>query len=353
MSHLFRRHARILMIASVSAMGLVACSSENKQGAGATTPVTTPGATQPPPPSPPTAAVTAPKLAPPPVNADKPMDYPGVHNVVAYADGLYSGSLPEGDAGFESLKQLGIKTVISVDGAQPDVDAATSRGMRYVHLPIGYNGMSEARSLELARAVKDLPGPVFIHCHHGKHRSAGATGAAAVRLNLATREQMLERMKVSGTAKNYVGLFACVQNASPASEGQLLAASNEFPSHWKTSGLVQTMVDVDEAFDHLKLIEKAGWVAPKDHPDLVPAAEAGRLADHFRTLIDDADVKSKPAEFATWLKRDYETVSGLEEALLAFKPDDAATAATTKSDLSARFKKVADSCKECHVKYRD
>lgn len=349
MSHLFRYHARIVVIASVSALGLVACSSENKQGAGAATPVTPPSATQPPPPA---AAAAAPKLAPPAVNADKPMDYPGVHNVVAYTDGLYSGSLPEGDAGFDSLQQMGIKTVISVDGALPEVEAATSRGMRYVHLPIGYNGMSEARSLELARAVKDLPGPVFIHCHHGKHRSAGATGAAAVRLNLATREQMLERMRVSGTAKNYVGLFACVQNASPASELQLLAASNEFPSHWKTSGLVQTMVDVDEAFEHLKLIEKAGWAAPKDHPDLVPAAEAGMLADHFRTLIDDADVKSKPAEFSTWLKRDYDTVSGLEEALIAFKPGEA-TAATAKADLSARFKKVADSCKECHVKYRD
>ena len=31
----------------------------------------------------------------------------------------------------------------------------------------------------------------------------------------------------------------------------------------------------------------------------------------------------------------------------------AATADKAKADLSARFKKVTDSCKECHVKYRD
>ena len=29
------------------------------------------------------------------------------------------------------------------------------------------------------------------------------------------------------------------------------------------------MVEMDEVFDRLKLVEKAGWKPPKDHPDLV------------------------------------------------------------------------------------
>lgn len=297
-------------------------------------------------------------VSPPALSATEPVDMPGIHNVVAYADGLYSGSAPEGAAGFESLRAMGIRTIISVDGAQPDVEAAGAKGMRYVHLPIGYDGISEQRTLELARAVRDLPGPIFVHCHHGKHRSAGAAGAVAVTLNLASREAMLERMKVSGTAPNYVGLFACVQNAAPASEAELLLASNEFPSHYKTSGLVQSMVEIDETFEHLKSIENAGWTAPPDHPDLVPAAEAGRLADLLRALMDDPDVKSHPQEFVDWLDRDYKESTRLEESLLMFKPLLAADKENEdgqrqRKALSAQFKIIAASCKECHAKYRD
>lgn len=48
---------------------------------------------------------------------------------------VISGGLPEGNAAFEELKSLGIKTVISVDGAKPDVARAEKYGLRYVHLP--------------------------------------------------------------------------------------------------------------------------------------------------------------------------------------------------------------------------
>ena len=39
-------------------------------------------------------------------------DLPGLHNVVAFHDGFWSGSVPEGDAGFASLKALGVRTII-------------------------------------------------------------------------------------------------------------------------------------------------------------------------------------------------------------------------------------------------
>ncbi len=31
-----------------------------------------------------------------------------------------------------------------------------------------------------AKAVRDLPGKIYIHCHHGKHRSAAAAATACV-----------------------------------------------------------------------------------------------------------------------------------------------------------------------------
>jgi len=39
----------------------------------------------------------------------KPIDLPGLHNVIHVSDQLFSGGVPEENAGFESLKKLGVK----------------------------------------------------------------------------------------------------------------------------------------------------------------------------------------------------------------------------------------------------
>jgi protein tyrosine phosphatase (PTP) superfamily phosphohydrolase (DUF442 family) len=282
-------------------------------------------------------------IAPPPRAATQPSNYAGLHNVVAYGDTLYSGAVPEGAEGFETLRDMGVKTIISVDGATPEVELAKKYGLRYVHLPIGYNGMTDERKLEIARAVQDLPGPVYIHCHHGKHRSAAAAGAAAVSLGMLTREQALAEMKVSGTAANYTGLWACVQEASPVSKQRLATVSNAFPETTKIGDFAEMMVHVDETFDHLKAVEKAGWKVPADHPDLVPAAEAGKLADLFRNA-PQPKAKAQTEEFGAWMRIAADRVATVEKSLLS---------TATSQQLSDELKLVAQSCTQCHAKYRD
>ncbi|MDZ4772551.1 MAG: cytochrome c [Planctomycetota bacterium] len=284
-------------------------------------------------------------ITPPALDATKAADFDGVHNVVAFHDGFYSGSVPEGDEGFETLRRMGIRTVISVDGAEPEVDRASAYGMRYVHLPISYNGISEERTLEIARAVRDLPHPVYIHCHHGKHRSAGAAGAAAVTLGYSTPEAATSRMKVSGTAPNYTGLYQCVSVAKVTDAAVLDRADNSFPSVTKTPGFVQAMVHVDEEFDHLKAIEKAGWKVPQDHPDLVPVAVAGRLENLFRDLGQDKTILSKPADFHDMMNASHASAKVIESELS--KPSPSADI------LAKEFKALTQDCKQCHTKYRD
>ena len=285
-----------------------------------------------------------PPLAPPSLEALKPADYPGLHNVVAYADGLYTGAVPEGAEGFESLARMGIKTVISVDGARPDVELARRYGLRYVHLPHGYDGIDEYRRLQLARAVHDLPHPIYFHCHHGKHRSAAALGSTCVTLGLLGKEQANARMHVSGIAAQYKGLFAAVNDAKAVDPAALQGVDGSFPEIAEVADIVEAMVAIDEANDHLALIEKAGWATPKDHPDLVPAAEAGRMADHFRNggaKLTAAEQK----ELVAWMQKSYEQVAGLETALVDGKE--------TKEQLSARYKAIAQNCKDCHAKWRN
>jgi protein tyrosine phosphatase (PTP) superfamily phosphohydrolase (DUF442 family) len=319
--------------------GLVACSASNVGSAGGEKPtdakasVATPNKVRP---------VAMPALA-----ATKPVDYPGIHNAVTYVDGYISGSMPEGDAGFDTLAGMGIRTIISVDGAEPEVSRAEARGIRYIHLPIGYNGFDDARRLELVRATRDAlaQGPVYIHCHHGKHRSAGAAASVAVALGLANPQSMLERMKVSGTAAGYTGLWACARNATVLSKQAIDAVPGTFASVSKPSGFVQAMVDMDVVMEHLTAIEKAGWKVPADHPDLVPAAEAGRLADLLRNSAEGGRAKSQPAEFAELLRRNAREAQAIEDMLAAGQKDVA--------KLSAGLKLVAATCKDCHVTYRD
>lgn len=290
-------------------------------------------------------AADAPAIALPAAKAAAPVDHPGLRNVVAYTPELLSGSVPEGAEGFRSIRAMGVTTVISVDGAAPDVAAARGAGLRYIHLPIGYNGMDRERTLQIAEAIAKADGPVYLHCHHGKHRSACAAGAAAVTLGLMTPKEATARMKVSGTAPSYKGLYKVVGASTPASKAELASAGDDFPEIWKTSGLVKTMVEIDEATEALKAIEKAGWKPPADHPDLVPAAEAGRLADLLRVLCDEPEVKAKPVGFCDGLLDSSAKVSALEEGLAA--------GGVAPEELSARFKAASQSCVSCHVKRRD
>jgi len=270
-----------------------------------------------------------------------------LHNVVAYHEGFYSGAAPEGRVAFETMYAMGVRTVISVDGAVPNVEAAKAAGLRYIHLPIGYNGFDQERRLQLLRATRDAmnDGGVYMHCHHGKHRSAGAAAAVAAGLGWMTPQQGVARMKVSGTSPSYEGLYACANDSTVIGAEVIDRVPAEFPEVWKPATFVHQMVEIDEAADQLKLIEKAGWLSPKDHPDLVPAAEAARLVDHLRDAAAGERAKKEPAEFATMLLASMHEAQRLE-GLLARSPTDSATA-------TAAFKVVVASCKDCHAKYRD
>lgn len=278
-----------------------------------------------------------------------PRDYPGIHNAVAFHEGFVSGSVPEGEEGFESLAAMGVVTIISVDGAPPEVERAKAHGMRYIHLPIGYNGFDEERRLQLVRATQDAmrAGPVYIHCHHGKHRSAGAAATVAASLGWITPQVGVERMRTAGTAAGYKGLYACAAGATVISAAAIAEVPADFPSVSPPTTFVKAMVEMDEIVEHLKAIEKAGWRTPEDHPDLVPAAEAGRLADHLRLAAEGGRAAREPAEFAQMMVANAAAAQALEDALIA---GGSAAGTRSLSDLLAR---INASCKECHVKFRD
>ena len=292
------------------------------------------------------AIATAPRgitIQPPAPSAEKPIDLKGVHNVVSYAPDVVCGGQPEGHEGLESLAAMGIRTIISVDGATPDVEGARSLGLRYVHLPISYDTVTPERQTQLAQALANCDGPIYVHCHHGKHRSSAAVGTALVGCGRLSPDDAAARMKVSGLAKDYTGLWQAVAEAKPLDASRLKADPASFPSICKVTGMVATMAEIDMVNDLLKQAGKAAWQAPADHPDLVAAKEAARLAALFAQLEKDPDSMRQPAEYQTLLKRSIDESAAL----------DAAVRANEHAKADQLIQTLNKTCKECHKVWRD
>ncbi|MHC5022009.1 MAG: protein-tyrosine phosphatase family protein [Planctomycetota bacterium] len=137
-------------------------------------------------------------------------EFPGLHNVIQLSETIWSGSEPHGEAALKKLSELGIKTILSVDGKVPDAATAGKYGMRYVHVPIRYSGIKLGELKKIAKSFRELEAPFFVHCFHGRHR--GPAGAMVGRLALdgATREQALAEMRLCGTASKYRGLYGTI-----------------------------------------------------------------------------------------------------------------------------------------------
>ncbi|MGE3175323.1 MAG: cytochrome c [Planctomycetota bacterium] len=289
------------------------------------------------------AAAAHPPASMPPLDAQAAVHLPGLHNVVTYGDGLCGGSVPVGDDGFASLAAMGVRTIVSVDGATPAVELAHRHGLRYIHLPISYDGVAPERALELAQVIANAEGPIYMHCHHGKHRSAAALAAGGITAGRMTAATAQARMKVSGTSPNYPGLWEAARTATPAAPQQLHADVAAFPEIAQVSGLVGLMAEADVVFDLVKAAQQSGWQVPADHPDLVPQKETRRLVDLFRALRTDTESMALPQDYQQQLDAFTDAADALDRAVRAGRLADA----------DATFAALGKSCKSCHTTYRD
>ncbi len=278
--------------------------------------------------------------APSAANADGPNSEPaGLHNLMEITSRIYSGSEPEGEVGIASLQKLGVKTIVSVDGAKPKVELARKYGLRYVHIPIGYDRIHDAAGRALARLMREAEGPFYIHCHHGKHRGPAAAAVACIAAGDMTADEAMQILVRGGTSKAYAGLWRDVKAYSP------LPADAQLPELVEVAevgSFAAAMAQVDRAFDNVKLCRAAKWTAPADHPDIVPAQEALLLQEGLheagRNLGDEYD-----EQFKKWLA---DTEALAIELRSALQVEDVNLA-------NERAMLIEQSCKQCHTRYRD
>ncbi len=266
-----------------------------------------------------------------------------LHNVIRYGQGVVGGSAPDSVEQFDALAAMGVKTILSVDGATPMVEVAEARGIRYIHIPTQYAGVGTKESLQLAKALRDAPRPIYIHCHHGKHRGPAAAALALVQLGEIDNEVALQLLVDAGTSPSYPGLYACVREAKPVAATTLNDPAIDLPSVATVSGMVGHMAAIDRHFDNVKLLHATEWAVPKSHPDLVPAAEAGVVENHLRSLLSDKSM----------LEYDDAFVSEMQESQILAKLLEDSLAQNDLTQANTHFARLVASCSRCHDVYRN
>jgi len=247
----------------------------------------------------------------------------GLHNVLRLTPRVLSGSSPDGADGFASLHRLGVRTVLSVDGATPEVELAARHGLRYVHLPVGYDGVPPAQLLRLTKALRDLPGPVYVHCHHGKHRGPAAATSALVCLGEMTPDAAVQAMRDAGTDPRYAGLFGLPHTLAPVPAADLDRVPSDFPPQAPTADLTQRMVQIDATWDRLK-----------SHPN---AHDALLLQEHYREARRLPEVAGRGDAFVALFEQAEAAAKRLE-------------ATPEHADVRAASQRL---CTQCHAKFRD
>lgn len=271
-------------------------------------------------------------------------------NLIKFNDAVYSGGTPDGPLGFDELRSLGIKTVISVEAIPPDAEKARAKGLRYVHLPHGYDGISPTRRLQLSKAVATLDGPIYIHCHHGIHRSPAATAMVCVSLGWLNSEQGLATLRFAGTSSRYRGLYQSVRDADLLNEEELRDAATEFVERIEVPPMTEKMVFLESLLASLEEQSKSGWERPGKDPDKTAEYQALLLKEHYREWlregVSENSVRESNTEVFRRLVEDAkENARRLEKAL--------GTIRSPPSEISGRFEHVKNDCVECHRRFRD
>ncbi len=115
---------------------------------------------------------------------------------------------------FQTLKKLGIKTLIALDGVRPLTPEAEAAGLTCLHIPVSFNNAHE-RAGQVISAVKTVEGPVYLHCHYGRPRTPVLAALVCRTLHGWDADQTAAWLEQAEVAESYDGLAASVEQFEP------------------------------------------------------------------------------------------------------------------------------------------
>ncbi|MFO1460956.1 MAG: cytochrome c [Verrucomicrobiota bacterium] len=248
---------------------------------------------------------------------------------------LWSGAQPAGDDAFAELHRLGIRVVLSVDGTRPDLEAAHRQGLRYLHLPFGYDGIPSNRVVELVRvATGETNGGIYVHCHHGLHRGPTAAAIVAMASGTWTPDDARAFLRQAGTSSDYPGLHRAVRNFTLPSAAEL-DRIGPLPEVNVTTSEVAVMVELDAHLDRIRTALERKTTAPSE--------EAVLLWEQLREWSRQPAPGAKPAGYRTRLGEAEAAAHHLKEVV----------ASSDAEVREAALRDLGRTCTACHREYRN
>jgi protein tyrosine phosphatase (PTP) superfamily phosphohydrolase (DUF442 family) len=282
-----------------------------------------------------------------------PTETPGLHNVYELSDDIISGAEPEGPEALATIASWGVKTILSVDGKVPDAETAAALGMRYVHVPIQYSGIDRDELLRIAKTFRELEGPFYVHCYHGKHRGPAAAAVGRVVLDGVPRDRAIAEMRQwCATASKYEGLYATVAQADLPTSEESAAYDFDFSPAHSFGGLRAGMTELARKWDLVKAAKARGWEVDPEHPDVEPLQEVTQLHQLFEAMAALDEVRAYPDDFRAWLDEGRGGSEALVRALTESSMDDAHEV-QWRAAADTAHARVSNSCADCHAVYRD
>ncbi len=254
-----------------------------------------------------------------------------------------------------------VDTLICVDGAEPDIDAANRAGLRVLHLPCTYDGIPEAVTLAITKAALEAQARgtrVATHCHHGKHRSPAAAATAMRALGASVHESEAA-LALAGTSSGYPGLWRDVReqefiplDARASLDAVALAWNTAVPP----AELVRLMNEMERRLDAMSLSVARGA--------LPSAADAGALADALRLCGDEGRGRAEgmssdlgalalQAQALEDLLTATRAADSMDDEVAASAAAGAAARADARADAAAALASIRAGCASCHAVHRD
>ena len=261
---------------------------------------------------------------------------------VSFGEGLTSGGTPPGEPAFAFLAREGYRTIVSVDGARPDLKSAHRHGLTYVHLPMSYDGVDPSVALGLFRVMQQSDSPVFIHCHQGHHRGPTAAAIASMAKGLCSQEEALTRMELAGTSPAYSGLWRSVRSYQLPEKGTPMPILREAVAG---NLLIEAMVTLDRVCEWLD--ERASFPdgAGFQSHEAACMERFVLIREGFMEAAREPDAVL-PSSQADWEERFHRAQDTVEDILQSMRDRQ------WKGALSG-YQELKRQCSQCHQTYRD
>ena len=111
---------------------------------------------------------------------------------------LYRGGQPS-PAGFERLKQMGVKTIVNVRGDDVEGEQLKNLGFNYEHRPMSAWKAQDDDVVWFLQVVADSTrAPLFLHCQHGADRTGYLIAMYRIVVEDWERERAIAEMTADG-----------------------------------------------------------------------------------------------------------------------------------------------------------